>query len=58
VSYPLPFLFFLFDSNVLAYYAIRWIVLFALPMALLLRQKKLRLSYQNAWVSNENNPRS
>jgi hypothetical protein len=60
VSYPLPFLFFLFDSNVLAYYGIRWIVLFALPMALLLRQKKhrSRLSYQNSGVSNENSPRS
>ncbi|MEM5435717.1 hypothetical protein [Paraburkholderia diazotrophica] len=49
VSYPLPFLFFLFDSNVLAYYAMRWIVLFALPMALLLRRKRNR---------HENSPRS
>lgn len=60
VSYPLPFLFFLFDSNVLAYYGTRWIVLFALPMALLLKQKqrKPRLFHQNAGVRNENNPRS
>ncbi|MFM0368465.1 hypothetical protein [Paraburkholderia aspalathi] len=60
VSYPLPFLFFLFDSNVLAYYGIRWIVLFALPMALLLRQKKRswRLFHRNAGVRNENSPRS
>ena len=37
VLMPLPFLFFLFDSNVLAYYVVRWIVLFALPMAFVLR---------------------
>ena len=37
VLMPLPFLFFLFDSNVIAYYVVRWIVLFALPMALVLR---------------------
>jgi hypothetical protein len=37
VLMPLPFLFFLFDSNVMAYYAVRWIVLFALPMAFVLR---------------------
>jgi len=37
VLMPLPFLFFLFDSNVIAYYVVRWIVLFALPMAFLLR---------------------
>ncbi|MGA7811934.1 hypothetical protein [Caballeronia sp.] len=37
VLIPLPFLFFLFDSNVMAYYAVRWIVLFALPMAFVLR---------------------
>jgi hypothetical protein len=37
VLMPLPFLFFLFDSNVIAYYAVRWIVLFALPMAFVLR---------------------
>ncbi|MDR6410122.1 hypothetical protein [Paraburkholderia terricola] len=60
VSYPLPFLFFLFDSNVLAYYGMRWIVLFALPMALLLKRKKtsLRLFHRNAGVRNENSPRS
>jgi hypothetical protein len=34
---PLPFLFFLFDSNVIAYYIVRWVVLFALPMAFVLR---------------------
>jgi len=37
VLMPLPFLFFLFDSNVIAYYVVRWIVLFALPMAFVLR---------------------
>jgi hypothetical protein len=37
VLIPLPFLFFLFDSNVLAYYFVRWILLFALPMAFVLR---------------------
>ena len=37
VSYPLPFLFLLFDSNVIAYYVMRWIVLFALPIALLMK---------------------
>jgi hypothetical protein len=37
VLLPLPVLFFLFDSNVLAYYVIRWVVLFALPMAFVLR---------------------
>ncbi|MBN3847585.1 hypothetical protein G3N58_12200 [Paraburkholderia sp. Ac-20342] len=60
VSYPLPFLFFLFDSNVLAYYGMRWIVLFALPLALLLKQKKhsSRLYYRNAGVRDENSPRS
>jgi hypothetical protein len=60
VSYPLPFLFFLFDSNVLAYYGVRWIVLFALPLALLLKRKKTssRLYYRNAGVRDENCPRS
>ena len=37
VLMPLPFLFFLFDSNVIAYYVVRWILLFALPMAFVLR---------------------
>ncbi|WP_213776173.1 hypothetical protein [Caballeronia sp. dw_276] len=37
VLMPLPFLFFLFDSNVIAYYIVRWIVLFDLPMAFVLR---------------------
>jgi hypothetical protein len=36
---PLPFLFFLFDSNVLAYYAMRWIVLFALPLSMFLERE-------------------
>ncbi|SAL31137.1 hypothetical protein AWB69_02600 [Caballeronia udeis] len=40
VLMPLPFLFFLFDSNVIAYYVVRWIVLFALPMAFVLRFSK------------------
>ncbi|EEA02864.1 conserved hypothetical protein [Burkholderia sp. H160] len=35
---PLPFLFFLFDSNVLAYYVMRWILLFALPLTFVLRR--------------------
>jgi hypothetical protein len=38
VCYPLPFLFLLFDSNVIAYYIVRWIVLFALPLTLLLKE--------------------
>ncbi|WP_027210477.1 hypothetical protein [Burkholderia sp. WSM2232] len=32
VLWPLPFLFFLFDSNVLVYYVVRWVVLFGVPM--------------------------
>ncbi|TDN70724.1 hypothetical protein [Paraburkholderia sp. BL10I2N1] len=60
VSYPLPFLFFLFDSNVLAYYGVRWIVLFALPMAHLLRRKRTgpRFFHRHAGVRIENSPRS
>ncbi|MFM0238861.1 hypothetical protein [Paraburkholderia phytofirmans] len=60
VSYPLPFLFFLFDSNVLAYYGMRWIVLFALPLALLLKPRKYKshVSDRNARVRNENSARS
>lgn len=37
VMWPLPFLFFLFDSNVLVYYTVRWILLFGVPMAFVLR---------------------
>ncbi|RAQ16198.1 hypothetical protein DPR02_00125 [Burkholderia cepacia] len=33
VMWPLPFLFFLFDSNVMVYYSMRWILLFGMPMA-------------------------
>ncbi|BCZ79596.1 hypothetical protein PTKU64_32710 [Paraburkholderia terrae] len=60
VSYPLPFLFLLFDSNVLAYYGMRWIVLFAFPMALLLRQKKFgtRRFHRKVEVRVEDSPRS
>lgn len=36
VLWPLPFLFFLFDSNVLVYYTVRWILLFGVPMAFVL----------------------
>jgi len=32
VLWPLPFLFFLFDSNVLVYYIVRWVILFGVPM--------------------------
>ncbi|MDR6417814.1 hypothetical protein [Paraburkholderia phenoliruptrix] len=32
VMWPLPFLFFLFDSNVLVYYVVRWVLLFGVPM--------------------------
>ncbi|WP_175728105.1 hypothetical protein [Burkholderia ambifaria] len=40
VMWPLPFLFFLFDSNVMVYYTVRWILLFGLPMAFVLRQPR------------------
>jgi hypothetical protein len=40
VLWPLPFLFFLFDSNVMVYYAVRWILLFGVPMAFVLRWPK------------------
>jgi len=59
VSYPLPFLFLLFDSNVLAYYGMRWIVLFALPMALMLRRRSYssRQFFRNAGVRIEDSAR-
>jgi len=37
VLWPLPFLFFLFDSNVLVYYVVRWVVLFGMPMGFALK---------------------
>ncbi|KDB06365.1 hypothetical protein LIG30_4290 [Burkholderia sp. lig30] len=37
VMWPLPFLFFLFDSNVIVYYTVRWILLFGVPMAFVLK---------------------
>ncbi|RQR29913.1 hypothetical protein [Burkholderia sp. Bp9142] len=40
VMWPLPFLFFLFDSNVIVYYTVRWVLLFGLPMAFVLRQPR------------------
>ncbi|MGC3024518.1 hypothetical protein ACPUER_05075 [Burkholderia sp. DN3021] len=36
VMWPLPFLFFLFDSNVMVYYTMRWILLFGVPLAFVL----------------------
>lgn len=40
VMWPLPFLFFLFDSNVMVYYTVRWILLFAVPMAFVLKSPR------------------
>lgn len=37
VVWPLPFLFFLFDSNVIVYYVVRWVLLFGVPMAFALK---------------------
>jgi hypothetical protein len=42
VMWPLPFLFFLFDSNVLVYYVVRWILLFGVPMAFALQWPRKR----------------
>jgi hypothetical protein len=42
VMWPLPFLFFLFDSNVLVYYTVRWILLFGVPMAFALKWPRRR----------------
>ena len=42
VMWPLPFLFFLFDSNVLVYYFVRWILLFGVPMAFALKWPRRR----------------
>ncbi|MBN3765036.1 hypothetical protein [Burkholderia sp. Ac-20365] len=51
VSYPLPFLYFLFDSNVLAYYVVRWILLFAFPMSMLLKKRSSGASIASGIVS-------
>lgn len=51
VCYPLPFLYFLFDSNVLAYYIVRWILLFAFPMSVLLRKRRSGVSIASGIVS-------
>jgi hypothetical protein len=37
VLWPMPFLYFLFDSNVLVYYTIRWVLLFGLPIGFALK---------------------
>ncbi|QYD72042.1 hypothetical protein KZJ38_34375 [Paraburkholderia edwinii] len=37
VLWPLPFLYFLFDSNVLVYYMVRWVLLFGLPIGFALK---------------------
>jgi hypothetical protein len=42
VMWPLPFLFFLFDSNVMVYYVVRWILLFGVPMAFALKWPRKR----------------
>jgi hypothetical protein len=42
VLWPLPFLYFLFDSNVLVYYMVRWVLLFGLPIGFALKWARTR----------------
>lgn len=48
VLWPMPFLFFLFDSNVLVYYTVRWILLFGVPMAFVLKLSRRSRSRDRA----------
>lgn len=57
VLWPLPFLFFLFDSNVMVYYVVRWILLFALPMGFALKWPRRDLA-RTPLVSGSTSPSS
>ncbi|MBP0624936.1 O-antigen polymerase [Cupriavidus consociatus] len=54
VLWPLPFLFFLFDSNVMVYYVIRWVLLFGIPMGYALSWPRLR--YTSPWLAENRGP--
>ncbi|WP_235362744.1 hypothetical protein [Burkholderia sp. A9] len=53
VIWPIPFLFFLFDSNVIVYYVVRWVLLFGLPMAYALQSSRQSRAMPQAEIASE-----